>query len=105
MLRVVDEEKAFGFYRRGFDLSEIDRLAFDDFTLIFLSIPESEFELELTVNQGWSETYTRGSGYGCFAVWVADLEREHTRCAEQQLGPTPIKELQVGDKLAIGSSS
>lgn len=101
MIRVVDEERSLDFYRRGFDLSEVDRLVFDDFTLIFLANADSEFELELTVNHGRTEPYTHGTGYGHFAVSVDDLDRDHARCTERGLVPTEIKELHTGCRLAV----
>lgn len=101
MIRVLDEEKSLGFYRRGFDLNETDRLVFDDFTLIFLTSVDSAFELELTVNHGVAEPYTHGTGYGHFAVSVDNLEHVHERCSEQQLAPTLIKELYADGKLAV----
>ena len=101
MIRILDEERSLAFYQRGFGLTEADRLVFDDFTLIFLTSPESEFELELTVNHGRTEPYTQGTGYGHFAVSVPDLEGEHTKCAERGLDPTEIKELHTGGRLAV----
>lgn len=101
MIRVLDEQRSLSFYRRAFDLDEIDRLVFDEFTLIFLTNPESAFELELTVNHGRTEPYTHGSGYGHFAVSVHDLDRQHARCAEQGVDPTPIKDLHTGSQLAV----
>lgn len=101
MVRVLDERRSIEFYRHAFDLTEVDRLVFDEFTLIFLAGPESEFELELTVNQGRTEPYTHGTGYGHLALSVADLESEHARCIERGLDPTSIKELHTGGRLAV----
>lgn len=101
MIRVLDEDRSLDFYRRGFDLKEVDRLVFDDFTLIFLRGPGSDFELELTVNHGRTEPYTHGTGYGHFALSVDDLEGEHTRCVECGFDPTPIKELHTDGRLAV----
>ncbi|MDU7522092.1 MAG: VOC family protein [Roseomonas mucosa] len=63
------------------------------FTLIYLSNPESEFELELTVNDGRAEPYQLGDGYGHLAVSVEDLEAEHARFEREGLSPLPLKEL------------
>ena len=50
MVRVLDEARSVDFYQRAFNLSVADRLDFESFTLVYLSNPESEFELELTIN-------------------------------------------------------
>ena len=100
-IRVLDEERSVAFYRRAFDLEVADRVPFDDFTLVFLRSPDSEFELELTVNHGRAEPYTHGSGYGHFAVSVADLKAEHDRLTKLGFEPTPVKELYSGGKLAV----
>ena|SRR6478609_4272608 len=79
MIRVLDEARSVDFYRRALGLEVFDRLAFDGFTLIYLRAPEGPFELELTVNQGRTEPYELGNGYGHFAVLVEDLAAEHAR--------------------------
>ena len=93
MIRVRDEARSLDFYRRAFGLEVAERLAFDGFTLIYLSNPESEFELELTVNDGRAEPYQLGDGYGHLAVSVEDLEAEHARFEREGLSPLPLKEL------------
>ncbi|MHB0714186.1 VOC family protein [Roseomonas mucosa] len=93
MIRVRDEARSLDFYRRAFGLEVAERLAFDGFTLIYLSNPESEFELELTVNDGRAEPYQLGDGYGHLAVSVEDLEAEHARFEHEGLSPLPLKEL------------
>ena len=75
----VDEARATEFYRRAFGLEPADRIAFDDFTLIYLRNATSPFELELTVNNGRVDPYVLGDGYGHFAVVVDDLDGEHAR--------------------------
>src|SRR5262249_12238756 len=49
-IRVLDEQRSIAFYQQAFDLDLVDRVTFDDFTLLFLRNRESEFELELTIN-------------------------------------------------------
>ena len=93
MIRVRDEARSLDFYRRAFGLEVAERLAFDGFTLIYLSNPESEFELELTVNDGRAEPYQLGDGNGHLAVSVEDLEAEHARFEREGLSPLPLKEL------------
>ncbi|SNX70189.1 lactoylglutathione lyase [Cereibacter ovatus] len=90
MIRVLDEARSLAFYRDAFGLQVADRLDFDSFTLIYLSNPESDFELELTVNKGRTEPYALGDGYGHLAVSVADVAAEHARLTEAGLNPRKI---------------
>ena len=93
MIRVLDEQRSLAFYEKAFGLKVAERLAFDGFTLLYLSNEESEFELELTVNHGRTEPYSLGDGYGHLALSVDDLEAEHARFGANGLDPTPLKEL------------
>ena len=92
MIRVLDEQRSLDFYARAFELAIADRFVFDGFTLIYLSNPEADFEVELTVNHGRTEPYTHGTGYGHIAFAVDDLEAEHARMKAGGLGPGEIKE-------------
>lgn len=87
MIRVRDETASLAFYRTALGLDVAERLDFPDFTLIYLSNPETAFELELTVNKGRSEPYALGEGYGHLAVSVDDLEAEHARLTAAGLEP------------------
>lgn len=90
MIRVLDEERSQKFYETAFGLTVADRLDFPNFSLIYLSNPETEFELELTVNKDRTEPYNLGDGYGHLAVSVADLDAEHTRLSEAGLEPRKL---------------
>ena len=79
MIRVFDEDKSVDFYRKAFGLEVADRFDFDSFTLVYMRSPESEFEIELTVNKEQDAPYTHGDGYGHVAFTVDDLDAEHTR--------------------------
>ncbi|MEO3415199.1 VOC family protein [Roseovarius sp. CAU 1744] len=92
MIRVLDEARSVDFYRRAFALEIADRLDFENFTLVYLSNPESAFELELTINKGQSDAYDLGNGYGHFAVLVEDLASEHARFEAEGLNPRKIVE-------------
>ena len=92
MLRVLDEARSVSFYRLAFNMTPADRYGFDAFTLVYLRAPESEFEIELTINHGRTEPYTLGDGYGHIAVCVDDLDAEHARFVAEGLAPNPIKE-------------
>lgn len=90
MIRVLDEARSLAFYELAFDLKVADRLDFESFTLIYLSNPESTFELELTVNKGRAEPYFLGDGYGHLAVSVADVDAEHLRLTAAGLAPRKL---------------
>lgn len=90
MIRVLDDERSVKFYDTAFGLKVADRLDFADFTLIYLSNTETEFELELTVNKQQSEPYDLGNGYGHLAVSVSDLDGEHARFEAAGLNPRKL---------------
>lgn len=90
MIRVLEEDRSVQFYDKAFGLKVADRLDFPDFTLIYLSNPEAEFELELTVNKGQTEPYDLGNGYGHLAVSVDDLDAEHARFEAEGLAPRKL---------------
>lgn len=90
MIRVLDEARSLAFYEAAFGLSVAERLDFPEFTLIYLSNPESAFELELTVNKGRTKPYNLGDGYGHLAVSVADVAAEHARMEGAGLAPRKI---------------
>jgi lactoylglutathione lyase len=98
MIRALDEQRSLEFYDRAFGLKVAERLAFDGFTLVYLSNEESEFELELTINHGRTEPYAIGDGYGHLAFSVGDLEAEHARLESLGLSPLPLKELTLEGK-------
>lgn len=94
MIRVLDLDRSVSFYREAFGLKEADRVDFDDFTLVYLSNPESEFELELTLNKGQTEPYDLGNGYGHVAFSVEDVESERRRFEESGFEPRRLVELE-----------
>ena len=94
MIRVFDEARSVDFYQRAFNLSVADRLDFETFTLVYLSNPESEFELELTINKGQEEPYQLGNGYGHLAVSVDNIEAEHARFEKEGLNPRKLVEFE-----------
>lgn len=99
MIRVLDLDRSIAFYRKALGLAVVDRFDFDDFSLVYLGNDESEFELELTANEGATEPYDQGTGYGHFAVSVDDVEAEHERLESAGLDPEEIKELHHGGSL------
>lgn len=92
MIRVLDEARSVEFYGKAFGLSIAERLDFDSFTLVYLSNPETPFELELTINKDRTEPYDLGDGYGHVALSVDDLDGEHARFEAAGLAPRKIVE-------------
>lgn len=92
MIRVLDEARSIAFYDTAFGLKVADRLDFPSFTLVYLSNPESAFELELTINKDQTDAYDLGNGYGHFAVSVEDLDAEHARFEAAGLNPRKLVE-------------
>ncbi|MTI45544.1 lactoylglutathione lyase [Roseibium hamelinense] len=99
MIRVLDEARSLAFYDKAFGLKVKDRLDFPDFTLIYLSNPESDFELEMTVNKAQTEPYDLGNGYGHFAVSVANLDAEYARFEAEGLSPRKLVEFAPAGEL------
>ena len=99
MIRVLDEPRSLAFYQTAFDLRVADRLDFPDFTLVYLSNAEADFELELTINKGRDKPYDLGDGYGHLAVSVDDLAQAHQRLESAGLAPRKIVEFAPAGKL------
>ncbi|MCA2012866.1 VOC family protein [Cereibacter sphaeroides] len=99
MIRVLDEARSLAFYDKAFGLKVADRLDFDSFTLIYLSNPETGFELELTVNKGRTEPYDLGDGYGHLAVSVEDVTAEHARFEAEGLSPRKLVDFAPGGEV------
>lgn len=92
MIRVLDEDRAVGFYRDALGLDRIDIHRLDGFSLIYMSNPESGFEVELTINHDRTEPYRHGDGYGHLAVVVDDLDAAHRRMTDLGHAPRDIKD-------------
>lgn len=99
MIRVLDESRSVAFYEKAFGLGIADRLDFDSFTLIYLRNSENDFELELTVNKGRTESYVLGDGYGHLAFCVDDLDAEHARFSAAGWEPRKIVEFKRDETL------
>jgi lactoylglutathione lyase len=72
--------EALGFERRG-------KLQFETAYNVYLGLPGDGDTLELTVNEGQSEPYDLGTGYGHIAVAVEDLDGLLATLAEQGIEP------------------
>ena len=99
MIRVSDEARSVAFYETAFGLKIADRLDFSGFTLVYLSNPETEFELELTINKEQTAPYDLGNGYGHMAVSVSDLDVEHARFEAEGLSPRKLVEFAPDGKI------
>ena len=99
MIRVSDEARSVAFYETAFGLKIADRLDFSGFTLVYLSNPETEFELELTINKDQTAPYDLGNGYGHMAVSVSDLDVEHARFEAEGLSPRKLVEFAPDGKI------
>ena len=99
MIRALQEARSVAFYQTAFGLSVADRLDFTGFTLIYMSNPESGFEVELTINKDRTEPYNLGDGYGHLAVSVDDLDAEHARLTAAGLAPRKLVAFKNGDVL------
>ncbi|MBS7576039.1 MULTISPECIES: VOC family protein [unclassified Enterococcus] len=76
--RVKNLEASLTFYQAAFGFSEARRRDFPEqkFTLVYLTLPNDNYELELTYNYE-SDGYDLGNGYGHIAIAVEDLEHQH----------------------------
>lgn len=98
-IRVLDLEKSIEFYKDALNLKESSRKDFPEaeFTLVYLTDENENFELELTYNYDREEPYTIGNGYSHIAVVVDDLEESYQR--HKKAG------YQVGDLKSLSDSS
>ena len=92
MIRVVDLDASLTFYKKALNLDIAQRPDFDGFSLVYLRNDENDMELELTWNEGTTEPYTHGTGYGHIAVAVDDLDAEYQNLVELNYNPAEIKE-------------
>lgn len=93
--RVQDLDKSLEFYQDvlGFEISRKRDFPEDKFTLVYLKVPGSDYELELTYNYDKEEPYTIGDGYGHIAIGVDDLEVTHKEYSETGYEVTDLKAL------------
>lgn len=88
MVRVLDEERSLAFYGAlGFREIGRQRVGGDTATVIFLALPGDGGRLELTLNDGRTEPYDVGTGYGHVALTVDDMDAEIARLAAAGIQP------------------
>ena len=98
MIRVLDEKRSVGFYRKAFGLEIADRMDFDSFTLVYLRNDENDVEIELTINKNQKEPYVHGKAYGHIAVVVDDVAAEHARFEREGLEPRKLIDMKHDGK-------
>lgn len=93
-VRVKDLDASLEFYKTAFNFVESRRRDFPEnkFTLVYLTLPGDDYELELTYNYD-SDAYDLGNGYGHIAISTDDLEGLHKQHEEAGLNITPLKNL------------
>ncbi|MDF0480496.1 VOC family protein [Vagococcus sp. PNs007] len=93
-VRVKDLEASVKFYQDAFDFEETNRRDFLEhkFTLVYLTLPGDDYELELTYNYG-HEGYDLGNGYGHIAIASEDLEGLHAKHKAAGFDVTDLKAL------------
>ncbi|MBS4749652.1 lactoylglutathione lyase [Granulicatella sp. zg-ZJ] len=92
--RVKNLEESIKFYTEAFDfkVSRLRDFPENQFTLAYLTLPESDYELELTYNYGHG-AYELGTGYGHIAIAVEDLEALHEQQKNAGYNVTDLKGL------------
>ncbi|MGX7349089.1 lactoylglutathione lyase [Dolosicoccus paucivorans] len=93
-LRVQDLDASKKFYTEVFDFEVSRERDFPehDFTLSYLVVPGSDFELELTYNYDHGP-YEIGDGFSHLALGVDDLEAVHQKCLDSGYETTELKGL------------
>ena len=101
MIRVKDLDLSLKFYAECFGLHPSHRLDFPSFSLVYLRNAENDAEIELTWNQGRTEPYTHGDGYGHIAVCVPEAAADRERLLKLGYNPLDIKEFKADDGALI----
>ena len=101
MIRVQDLDLSLKFYAECFGLHPSHRLDFPSFSLVYLRNAENDAEIELTWNQGRTEPYTHGDGYGHIAVCVPEAAVDRERLLKLGYNPLDIKEFKADDDTLI----
>jgi lactoylglutathione lyase len=94
MIRVKNLDASLNFYAEAFGFVETRRNDFPEFkfTLVYLSLPGDDYELELTYNYD-SDAYSLGNGYGHIAISTGDLEEKHAEHVTKGFEVTDLKGL------------
>ena len=92
--RVANLKESVKFYTEAFDFVVSREKDFPEykFTLVYLTLPGSNYELELTYNYDHG-AYELGDGYGHIAISVEDLEALHDKQKTAGYDVTDLKGL------------
>lgn len=92
--RVENLKKSVEFYTKAFDFKVSRERDFPEykFTLVYLTLPGDNYELELTYNYDGGP-YELGTGYGHIAISVEDLESLHEKHKSLGYDVTELKGL------------
>lgn len=93
-VRVKDLAASVKFYQEAFGFEESRRRDFPDakFTLVYLTLPGDDYELELTYNYDHA-AYDLGDGYGHIAIRSEDIEKLHGEQKNKGFNVTDMKGL------------
>lgn len=92
--RVSNLEESIKFYTEAFDFTVSRERDFPEhkFTLVYLTLPGDNYELELTYNYDHGP-YELGTGYGHIAIACEDIELLHKKHKEAGYNVTELKGL------------
>lgn len=93
-VRVKDLEASLNFYQKAFNFQEVSRKDYPEheFTLVYLSLENDPYQLELTYNYNHG-AYDLGNGYGHIAIAVDDVAKKHEEHKQAGLDVTDLKGL------------
>ncbi|GCF92218.1 lactoylglutathione lyase [Enterococcus florum] len=93
-VRVKNLDDSLEFYRKAFGFEESRRRDFPEakFTLVYLTLPGDDYELELTYNYDHA-AYDLGNGYGHIAISTEDIRGLHQQQKEAGFSVTDMKGL------------
>lgn len=94
-LRTKKPEETIRFYGKYFGFKENARADLGVKTLVFLKNPESESELEFSLDKNAS--LVLGDGFNHLAFSVSDLDAIYKQCKDDNLNPTEPVDVKVGD--------
>lgn len=93
-VRVKDLDASLKFYQEAFGFEESRRRDFPEskFTLVYLTLPGDDYELELTYNYDHA-AYDLGDGYGHIAIASENIEKLHEEQKAKGFNVTDMKGL------------
>lgn len=73
-IHVLDLDKSLEFYEKALGMTESRRIKGDDWQIVFIDNDESDFQIELTWNEGRTEPYDNGGRDTHMAFRVDDYD-------------------------------